>query len=119
MVKLGFCFALFALVAAAVAIPFEQYQYDPEVYEIDAAPPVLYQLRSRRSLQGGAPNVPGQNGGWSVNPNIARDQGGNTRADISVQHKGKNHDFNAGWGKVVDGRNKGRPTWNVGGSHRW
>ncbi|RZB39862.1 Coleoptericin domain containing protein [Asbolus verrucosus] len=60
-----------------------------------------------------------QNGGWSVNPNVAADDRGNTKASINVEHKGQDHDFYAGWGKVIRGPNKAKPTWNVGGRFRW
>ncbi|RZC39256.1 Coleoptericin domain containing protein [Asbolus verrucosus] len=127
MIKLGFYFVLIAFVASASAIPaeyLEEYQYDPdEVHQVYSPVEVVYELqRSRRSLQPGAPNFPAppQNGGgWSVNPNVERGEDGNTKTSINVEHKGKDHDFHAGWGKVVRGPNKAKPTWNVGGTFRW
>ncbi|XP_063925852.1 acaloleptin A-like [Zophobas morio] len=93
-----------------------------DVYE-EYSPEEGYELeRVRRSLQpggAGVPNGPQQNGGWSVNPNLGRDDSGNTRGNVEVSHKGKDHDFNAGWGKVIRGPNKAKPTWHVGGTYRW
>ncbi|CAH1183377.1 unnamed protein product [Phaedon cochleariae] len=78
-------------------------------------------IRWRRSLQPGAPNI--NNGNkqqpWEVSPNINRDEAGNVRTDIQVQNHGKDHDFNAGWGKVVRGPGKAKPTWHAGGTIRW
>ncbi|RZC34384.1 Coleoptericin domain containing protein [Asbolus verrucosus] len=116
-----------ALLAVGYAFPIHEYVYYPAevdgVYEIYSPKEVVYeQHRARRSLQPGAPGVPApnqQNGGWSVNPNVAGDDRGNTKATINVEHKGKDHDFHAGWGKVVRGPNKAKPTWNVGGRIRW
>jgi hypothetical protein len=127
MNKLAHYFVFVAFVAVAVAIPLEQYQhyeFDPEeVYEIDSPAAVAHKVyRLRRSLQPGAPSFPGapqQNGGWSVNPSVGRDERGNTRTNVEVQHKGQDHDFNAGWGKVIKGKEKGSPTWHVGGSFRF
>ena len=117
---------LLAALVAVSAIPVSEYQYDPEVEDVFEvySPEEVYELRRvGRSLQPGAPNVPQpgqqQNGGWSVNPDLGRDEDGNTKGQIEVNHKGQDHDFNAGWGKVIRGPNKAKPTWHVGGTFRW
>jgi hypothetical protein len=127
MIKLAHYFVFVVFVAVVAAIPLEQYQhyeFDPEeVYEIDSPAAVAHKVyRLRRSLQPGAPSFPGapqQNGGWSVNPSVGRDERGNTRTNVEVQHKAQDHNFNAGWGKVIKGKEKGSPTWHVGGSFRF
>ncbi|EFA11854.1 coleoptericin [Tribolium castaneum] len=141
MFRTSFYLALFALVASTLALPAEEYNYDLEpdyqfyrlrrsveqdipAEENEYVPAeMLYELhRERRSLQPGAPNIPGpskQDGGWSVNPSVSRDDRGNTQTNVEVGHKGKNHDFNAGWGKVVRGPGKAKPTWHVGGTYKW
>ncbi|XP_044252853.1 coleoptericin-like [Tribolium madens] len=139
----SYYFLVFALVASTLALPIEEYNYDfeqayePDDYQLYRAgrliePVEEYQYtpeeisyeehRARRSLQPGAPNFPGpsqQDGGWSVNPSVSRDDRGNTQTNVEVGHKGKNHDLNAGWGKVVRGPGKAKPTWHVGGTYRW
>nr|P81592.2 RecName: Full=Acaloleptin A; Contains: RecName: Full=Acaloleptin A1; Contains: RecName: Full=Acaloleptin A2; Contains: RecName: Full=Acaloleptin A3; Contains: RecName: Full=Acaloleptin A4; Contains: RecName: Full=Acidic peptide; Contains: RecName: Full=Acaloleptin A5; Flags: Precursor [Acalolepta luxuriosa]BAC82199.1 acaloleptin A precursor [Acalolepta luxuriosa] len=75
--------------------------------------------RWRRSLQPGAPNVNNKDQPWQVSPHISRDDSGNTNTDINLQRHGENHDFDAGWSKVVRGPNKAKPTWHVGGTYRW
>nr|APX53000.1 coleoptericin [Anatolica polita] len=128
MVKFCLYFAFAALVAAATAVPVEQlieeYGYHPEELHTVYLPEeeVVAFYRPRRSLQPGAPQfpVPGQsNEGWSGSPNVERDEQGNTRTSINVQHKGNNHDFDAGWSKVIRGPAKAKPSWHVRGTYRW
>ncbi|XP_057665814.1 acaloleptin A-like [Diorhabda carinulata] len=56
---------------------------------------------------------------WEVHPGANRDENGNVKAGVEVKRKGENHDFEAGWGKVVHGPNKAKPTWHVGGTFRF
>ncbi|KAJ8978769.1 hypothetical protein NQ317_017493 [Molorchus minor] len=75
--------------------------------------------RWRRSLQPGAPNINNKDQPWQLDPHIERDENGNTRTGANVKHHGDNHDFDAGWSKVVRGPSKAKPTWHVGGTYRW
>ncbi|KAJ8965816.1 hypothetical protein NQ314_003883 [Rhamnusium bicolor] len=75
--------------------------------------------RWRRSLQPGAPNINNKDQPWQLDPHIERDGNGNTKTDINIKRHGENHDFDAGWSKVVRGTNKAKPTWHVGGTYRW
>lgn len=86
-----------------------------------AALTLVDHLRLRRSVQPGAPNfpVPGGNDGWKVTPDVRRDDAGNTRTSVNVQHTGPSHDVEAGWGKVVRGPNKAKPTWHATGTFKW
>ncbi|CAH1108782.1 unnamed protein product [Psylliodes chrysocephalus] len=56
---------------------------------------------------------------WAVSPNINRDDNGNVNTGVNVKNKGKDHEFEAGWNKVVKGPNRAKPTWNVGGTFRF
>ncbi|XP_050504440.1 acaloleptin A-like isoform X4 [Diabrotica virgifera virgifera] len=56
---------------------------------------------------------------WEVNPGANGDGNGNTNAGVEVRNKGKDHDFEAGWNKVVHGPNRAKPTWHVGGTWRF
>ncbi|KAF7269485.1 hypothetical protein GWI33_017483 [Rhynchophorus ferrugineus] len=57
--------------------------------------------------------------GWEVKPDIGRDQRGNTRAQVEVQHHGDNHDFNAGYDSNIRGPDGHRESWHAGGRIRW
>ncbi|KAJ8920691.1 hypothetical protein NQ315_004830 [Exocentrus adspersus] len=56
---------------------------------------------------------------WRFNPNLDRGEDGNTKANINIERHGENHGIEAGWSKVIDGPNKAKPTWHVGGSFKW
>ncbi|XP_072376922.1 acaloleptin A-like [Diabrotica undecimpunctata] len=56
---------------------------------------------------------------WQVNPGANRDENGNVNAGVEIKNKGKDHDFEAGWNKVVRGPNRAKPTWHVGGTFRF
>ncbi|XP_023029885.2 acaloleptin A [Leptinotarsa decemlineata] len=78
-------------------------------------------IREKRSLQPGAPNVNigNKDQPWQFDPNVARDEHGNVVTDLKIKNHGENHDFHADWNKVVRGPSKAKPTWNVGGTIRW
>ncbi|KAJ3663657.1 hypothetical protein Zmor_007891 [Zophobas morio] len=122
-----FAKALILLVAlvAISAIPPPEHQHDPEVenvHEMYFPEEINELLRFRRSIPSGASNFPQasrRRGKWSVNPDLGRDESGNTRGQVEINHKGRNHDFNAGWGKVFRGPNRAKPTWHIGGTWRW
>ncbi|XP_050499795.1 acaloleptin A-like isoform X2 [Diabrotica virgifera virgifera] len=56
---------------------------------------------------------------WEVNPGANRDDDGNTNAGVQVKNHGNDHDFEAGWSKVVSGPDRAKPTWHVGGTWRF
>lgn len=115
--------------AITSAYPLEEYSqisFDEDLNELVDPLNEEAIVRARRSLQPGAPNYPGNGDqgnkprpGWELNPNINRDDRGNTRTRVDIQHRGENHDFNAGWGKTIRGPEKAKPVFNVGGSYRW
>nr|AII26033.1 coleoptericin C [Tenebrio molitor] len=110
---------LFVLVAAAAAGSANR--YDPEeVYEMySPVEEVSEHQRLRRSSNSNQTNQEDQNRPWVFNPNIGGDENGNVKTTIEIKRKGEDADFNAGWGRVVDGPNKGESTWHVGGTINW
>ncbi|KAG5879966.1 hypothetical protein JTB14_010354 [Gonioctena quinquepunctata] len=75
-------------------------------------------IRWRRSLQPGAPDF-NKDQSWQLDPQLARDEHGNVIANVNIKRKGENNDFHAGWNKVIDGPNRAKPTYHVGGRIRW
>ncbi|XP_045462167.1 coleoptericin-like [Harmonia axyridis] len=57
--------------------------------------------------------------GWKVQPNINRDQDGNTAGSVRVQKDFGNHEVHAGASKVFSGPNRGEPSYNVGATFNW
>nr|O76145.1 RecName: Full=Rhinocerosin; Flags: Precursor [Oryctes rhinoceros]QGX74966.1 rhinocerosin [Oryctes rhinoceros]BAA31506.1 rhinocerosin [Oryctes rhinoceros] len=142
MMKLYIVFGFIAF-SAAYVVP-EGY-YEPEYYPADgyeservarASPAELifdedladepeveepqYYIRTRRSLQPGAPNfpMPGSQLPTSITSNIEK-QGPNTAATINAQHKTDRYDVGATWSKVIRGPGRSKPNWSIGGTYRW
>jgi hypothetical protein len=121
MNQISCLFVVVAVAAAVSAIPVAEYRYDPEeVYEIYSPVEEVYEhQRLRRSSNSNQTNQEDQNRPWVFNPNIGGDENGNVKTTIEIKRKGEDADFNAGWGRVVDGPNKGESTWHVGGTINW
>ncbi|KAJ3664321.1 hypothetical protein Zmor_008502 [Zophobas morio] len=108
MNKLSNFFVLAALLAAALAVPAAEYQYDPEETHLLHPPtkPIGQIYRIRRSPQGE----------WVFKPNFGRDADGNTGGVIELERQGDDNEFRAVYSKPTDG---GRETWNVGGTFKF
>ncbi|KAG5872282.1 hypothetical protein JTB14_037415 [Gonioctena quinquepunctata] len=60
-----------------------------------------------------------RDGSWEINTNVQHDENGNLLSNINIHRHFGNHDFSAGWGEIIEGPNKAKPVWHVGGSFRF
>ncbi|MDK0727976.1 hypothetical protein P7A73_14665, partial [Clostridium perfringens] len=112
------------LLQTNLAYPLEvDVDEEPSYVYLYEEEPQMYHQRYVRSLQPGAPSfpMPGQQNqeGWKLDPSLTRDEYGNTRSTINVQHTGPKHAVEANWDKVIRGPARAKPTYSIRGSWKW